>query len=105
MVHLKETIQSQGLNDLTAQLLKQLKSIGYKDSTLSAYKCAFKKVSTFMEERNIIKYSPDVGILFLDLYLPEQKICNRWSKYIKTSIRRLDDYLLDKPYTGLSTII
>ncbi len=99
MVHLKETIQSQGLNDLTEQLLKQLKNIGYKASTLAAYKCALKKVSKFMEERNIAQYTPNVGILFLDSYLPKQKASTRWNKYIKTSIRRLDDYLLGKPYT------
>lgn len=99
MVYLNETIQFQDLSVLVEHLLKQLKSKGYKDSTLAAYKCALKKVSTFMKERNITEYSPDVGILFLNVYLPNPTISNRWSKYIKTSIRRLNDYLLGKPYT------
>lgn len=86
-------------------MLNQLECNGYSSSTLAGYKCALRKVHSFMERNGIWEYSHDTGHVFLKSRLTESGYSDRWNKYIKTIIQRFDDYILGRPYTLMHTLL
>jgi hypothetical protein len=90
---MNNTVTFGQFDDFVGKLLNQLECNEYSSSTLAGYKCALRKVRSFMEENGLCEYSHDTGRIFLATCLSESGYSDRWNKYIKTIIRRFDDYI------------
>ncbi|MEX2461110.1 MAG: tyrosine-type recombinase/integrase [Paenibacillaceae bacterium] len=100
---MSNSIPAKQLSSAIEQMMRGLTALGYRCSTISAYQCALRKVATFMKDHGVTEYSHAVGQLFLEEQLTKTGLSERWYKYIKTAIRRLDGYIQDKPFETTHT--
>lgn len=98
---MKSTIPAEQFKIYTEQLLKKLKSMNYSDSTLASYKSALNKVDKYMNDEHIEMYTTAIGDQFLESYLPSSGLSDRWCRYIKTSILRLNDFIQNQIFISV----
>lgn len=80
---------------LSEAVLFELKSLGYMDSSLANYRRFYARISSFMNDRSIDEYSPEVGKDFVVEHYPFDTERRR---IVLSMIRHLDEYLKDLPY-------
>lgn len=100
---MNNTIPFEQFNYFANKLLNLLECSEYSSSTLAGYKCALKKLHSFMKKNEIQEYNNDTGGIFLESCLTESGYSDRWKRYIKTSVQRFDDYVQGRPYTIMHT--
>ena len=80
---------------LSEAVISELKSLGYMDSSLVNYRRFYARIGSFMNDRSINEYSPEVGKDFVVEHYPFDTERRR---IVLSMIRRLDDHLNDLPY-------
>ena len=80
--------------ELMNEVINQLKSWQYMDSTLITYRRIYKRILAFLAEHGTDVYTHEFGKAFID----GSNVCkSTLSSYI-CAVRRLDDYIDGKPY-------
>ncbi|KIY23825.1 tyrosine-type recombinase/integrase [Mesobacillus subterraneus] len=100
---MNNSIPAEQLSSVIEEMMSELTTLGYRCSTISVYQCALRKISTFMKDHKVPYYSHAVGKLFLEKQLTKTGLSKRWYNYIKTAIRRLNDYIQNKPFVIFHT--
>lgn len=80
---------------LSEAVISELKSLGYMDSSLANYRRFYARIGSFMNDRSIDEYSPEVGKDFVVEHYPFDTERRR---IVLSMIRHLDDHLNDLPY-------
>ena len=80
--------------ELAEKVLDQLKSMKYMKSTLTVYRRFFNRVHVFLDQHGTDVYTPELGIRFLD----ETNVKASTFTFYACAIRRLDDFIAEKPY-------
>ncbi len=80
---------------LSEAVISKLRGLGYMDSSLTNYRRFYARIGSFMNERSINEYSPEVGKDFVVEHYPFDTERRR---IVLSMIRRLDDHLNDLPY-------
>ena len=81
-------------DDLMEQVLSQLKEKGYMDSTLTTYRRTYNRVHEYINERGTDVYTSSLGKEFLHSTNVKAATLVAYT----CAIRRLDDYINQKPY-------
>ena len=81
-------------SELSERVIEQLREQGYKDSTLEIYRRVFNRIHVFTNQLGTDTYSSEAGKLFLKSI----NVCSDTFVTYKCIVRRLDDYIDDKPY-------
>lgn len=81
-------------DELCEQVLKQLESHGYMESTLTIYRRFYNRIHTFINACGTDIYTEEIGRKFLNgIHVCE----STFTSYV-CAVRRLDDYINGKPY-------
>jgi hypothetical protein len=79
---------------LSQLVLDELESQGYQDSTLTIYRRIYSRIHAFIKERGSDVYTEEDGRMFIDsLHVADSTLSTH-----KCAIRRLNDYINEKPY-------
>ena len=81
-------------NDLTEQVLNQLKDHGYMESTLKVYQRTYNRVHVFINHQGTDFYSESLG----EEFLQSLNVSSPTLSAYLCAIRRLDDYVSGNPY-------
>ncbi len=79
---------------LSAGVLGQLKSQGYKESTLTAYRRIFNRIQRFMESKGTSIYTEQVG----EYFLSSTNVSKTTLRAYRCAVRRLNDFNHGRPY-------
>jgi site-specific recombinase XerD len=82
-------------NSLKKGLLKLLQDKSYGNDTINNYRRKLNQLERHMIANDIVTYDPSVGQKFIDDYLSTHALSKAHQQYMKTVIRRLDDYCID----------
>ncbi len=77
-------------------LLKLLQEKNYANDTINNYRRKLNQLEKYMIVSGIASYDPSVGQRFIDNYPSTHVLSKGNRQYIKTVVRRLDDYCVDK---------
>ena len=81
-------------NELADNVLNQLKSQKYMDSTLVIYRRIYNRIHAFLKEHGTDVYTHEFGKAFVE----STKVCKSTLTTYSCAVRRLDDYIDGKPY-------
>jgi len=99
---------TRSLDQLSAELMKQLASKGYGHGTMDNYRRAISRVGKYMKRKGINEYNEEVGKAYMADHFARSDISNFYRMYMKTVLRRLNDinigieYRLIEPKITLS---
>lgn len=79
---------------LQKEVLEQLRSQKYMDSTLEVYLRTYNRIHVFLNQNGSDIYTHELGSKFLD----SVKVCESTLSGYKCAVRRLDDYIDGNPY-------
>ena len=80
--------KSISLDELSTEVIKQLKEQHYMDSTLKTYERTYRRIKEYMERQGVFAYSPEIGQAFLAI----QEVSQSTLSAYKCAVRRLSDY-------------
>lgn len=87
-----ETFRNHSFVLLKEGLLNQLQDKSYGAYTISNYRRKLNQLERYMTGNGIDKYEPSVGQQFIDDYLMTHILSEGNQQFMRTVIRRLDDY-------------
>lgn len=87
--------------ELTDKVLEQLRSQNYMDSTLMIYKQTYIRIHVFLSQNGMEFYTHEAGKRFLD----STKACSSTLSAYRCAVRRLDDYIENRPYRCHRSVI
>ena len=80
--------------ELASNVINQLKSQKYMDSSLVIYRRIYSRVHVFLNEQGTDVYSHELGKAFIE----STNVCKSTLATYTCAVRRLDDYIDGKPY-------
>ena len=80
--------------ELASNVINQLKSQKYMDSSLVIYRRIYSRVHVFLNEQGTDVYSHELGKAFIE----STNVCKSTLATYTCAVRRLDDYIDSKPY-------
>lgn len=89
-----EKINGQSFDVLRSGLLGFLQEKSYGADTLSNYRRKLNQLAEYMIESGINSYKPSVGQQFIDDYLHTHYLSRSGGQFLRTVIRRLDDFIV-----------
>lgn len=81
-------------DELSNEVIKQLKEQHYMDSTLKTYERTYRRIKGYMERQGVFEYSPEIGQAFLTM----QEVGHSALCAYKCAVRRLNDCYNGKEY-------
>lgn len=96
-------IYNESLALLINNLINQLQSVGYAKDTQKNYVRRLRPIQTFMQQKNIDTYSPEVGDAFYEYFLKTHRVNEIAKQELKSSIARLNDVCRGIPFVRIHT--
>ncbi len=94
----QEETSGLSFTDLLDKLLHDLEKRSYTQMTLANYRRTLRKIETFMAERGIDMYSPEIGLQYFETYTAKNQLGVSRKKAMLTTICRLNDFYSGKKY-------
>ncbi|MCR5684256.1 MAG: tyrosine-type recombinase/integrase [Lachnospiraceae bacterium] len=86
--------RTQPFGELIDAVIDQLKSQKYMESTLIVYRRTYNRLHSFLNDEGTDAYTHEAGQRFLQ----GMKVCRSTITAYKCAVRRLDDFIDEKPY-------